>query len=96
MLTNRKRVLAAAAAAAIALTTVTFTPAEARSRGDAAILGAVAGIFGTIATIAAINAAQERYHQPYYGAPVYAPAPAYYGPAVPGPAYYGHRHHWRR
>ncbi len=98
MLRNTKRALAAATVAALALTTVSFTPAEARMRrGDAAVLAAVVGVFGTIAAIAAADAARDQYrhrHGPYYGAPVYAP-PAYSGPVYPAPGY-GHwrRHHW--
>jgi hypothetical protein len=50
--------------------------------GNRAALGAVAGIFGTIAAIAAADAYRDRYYRPYgyYGhAPYYAPPPYYYG-----------------
>ena len=64
MLTNRMRAVAAAVAGAVALSAVSFTPAEARSRrGDALALAAVAGVFGTIAALAA----RDR----YYDSPVY-------------------------
>jgi hypothetical protein len=83
----RNRVIAAAAAAAIALTSLAAaTPASARPyghyhrAGNAAFLGAVAGVFGTIATLAA----RDHYYRHYgygYGYGPYAPAPyGYYGP----------------
>jgi len=55
--------------------------------GNRAALGAVLGIFGTIAAIAAADAARDRYHygQPYGYAPYAPPAPyGYYG----GPRHY--------
>jgi len=75
-------------AAAIALTsTAAVTPASARPYyhhrgvGGAAVLGAVAGLFGTIATLAARDH-YERHYGYGYG---YAPPPyGYYGP---GPYY---------
>ena len=83
MLTNRMRILAATVAAAVAFTSASFTPASARSRGDAAALAAIVGVFGTIAAIAAADAYRDHHphyygHRPYYGGP-YAPPPAYYG-----------------
>jgi hypothetical protein len=57
---------------------------------DRAVLGAVVGLFGTIATLAA----RDRYerHYGYYGRPYYAPygygPPAPYGYYGPGPYYY--------
>jgi hypothetical protein len=79
--------MAAATAAAIALTSLgmTATSAEARSYrhyhrgpGGAVVLGAVAGLFGTIATLAARDHYYRHYgYGPYYG----QPAPyGYYGP----------------
>ena len=79
-------------AAAIALTsTVAVTPASARPYyhhhrgiGGAAVLGALAGLFGTIATLAARDRYERHYGYGYgYG---YAPPPpyGYYGP---GPYY---------
>ena len=65
MFTTRNRAIAAATAAAIALTSMAVTPATAgsyRHRGGggiAAVLGAVAGVFGAIALLAA------RRHGPY-------------------------------
>ena len=93
MLMVRKGAISAAVAAAIALTTMSFTPANASPRGDAAMLGAVAGVFGMIATIAATNAARDRYYDgPVYAAPPVVATPGY-GPIYRGP---GHRwHHWR-
>ena len=81
------RAIAAAAAAAIALTAFS-APASARHFGSRAMLGAVAGIFGTIAALAAADAARSNgYYAPYYGPGRYAPPPApYYGPY--------RSHHW--
>ena len=56
-------------------------------RGDRAVLGAVAGLFGAIASIAAANAARERYEH-YYG---YGP---YYGPYPPPPYAYPYRYRY--
>jgi hypothetical protein len=98
MLSIRNGAISAAVAAAIALGS--FTPANASSRGDRAMLGAVAGVFGAIATIAAANAARNAYYEdePVYVAPQAYPAPVYAAP-VYGPGYRGHwRHHrhWHR
>jgi hypothetical protein len=78
---TRNGAIAAAAAVAIALTSVA-TPASAgrynrhRSAGNAAVLGAVAAVFGTIAAVAAQRQYERRYryqaYDPYYGPP---PAP---------------------
>ena len=82
----------AAAAAAKGIghaTTMTFSARHYRhyrhyryyNRGNPAVLGAVAGLFGTIAVLAARNS----YYDDYYGGPYYdygAPYP-YYGYAVP-------------
>jgi hypothetical protein len=95
MLSIRTGVISAAVAAAMAL--ASFTPANASPRGDRAFLGAVAGVFGAVATIAAANAARDRYYDggyyddgPGYAAPVYGPA---YGPAHrPGFHRWHHRH----
>ena len=66
---SRHRAIAAATAAAIALTSLAITPATARpyghyhrGGGNAAVLGAVAGVFGTIALLAA-----RRHHERQYG-----------------------------
>ena len=91
MRTTRNRVIAAAAAAAIALTSMAATPAAAspyryhRGPGNAAVLGAVAGVFGTIAALAAHD-----HYVRHYGY-----APYYYGPYAPPPppapyGYYGY------
>jgi hypothetical protein len=84
MLTSRMRILATTVAAAVAFTSASFTPASARSRGDAAALAAIVGVFGTIAAIAAADAHRDHYrryegYRPYYGGPYAPPPPAYYG-----------------
>ena len=87
---TRNRAIAAATAAAIALTSVAVTPASARpyyghhrGPGGAIVLGAVAGLFGTIAALAA----RDRYERHYGYGPYYAPPPAPYGYYGPGPYY---------
>jgi len=62
-------------------------------RGNAAALGAVAGLFGTIATIAAANSARDDYYGGYYGSPYGGP---YYGGGYAyAPGYrFHHYHHW--
>jgi hypothetical protein len=89
MFSIRNGVISAAVAAAIALTS--FTAANASPRGDRAMLGAVAGVFGAIATIAAANAARDRYGEDYDDGPIYAAPPVY------RPGFGGWRHHhWHR
>jgi hypothetical protein len=80
-------------AAAVLVSSIGVGSAEARSRhhysrGNAAVAGAVIGLFGTIATLAARDAYRDRYYGggPYYGGPY---AYSY------GPRYYGYRHHYR-
>ncbi len=65
MRTTLRRFAVAALAGIIAFSAIGLTPAEARHwrGGDAAVLGAVAGIFGTIAVLAA----RDRYRDDYYG-----------------------------
>jgi hypothetical protein len=70
-----------------AASNVDFNSRRRHHRGDRAVLGAVAGIFGTIATLAA----RDRYYR-HYG---YGP---YYAPYAPPPApfgYYGPRYYYR-
>ena len=66
-----------------------------RHRGNAAALGAVLGLFGTVAALAAA----DRYRGGYYdGGPYYYDAPyGYYGgPYVYAPDHRSYRwHHWR-
>jgi hypothetical protein len=91
MLSIRHRVTGAVAAAAIAFTALAATPAAAspyrhRGAGNAIVLGAVAGLFGTIAALAARDHYVRHYgYGPYYGP--YAPPPAAYGP-------YGYRYRY--
>jgi hypothetical protein len=100
MFTIRSRAIAAVAAAAFALTAFSTAPANAGTRrGDAVALAAIAGLFGTIAAVAAANAARDRhpgYYRPYPVAP-YAGAQVYRGPVHHGPRWSGwHRRHWQR
>ncbi|MBI1202901.1 MAG: hypothetical protein GC182_10350 [Rhodopseudomonas sp.] len=95
-----KGLIAAGLAATVLLGSVGVNSAEARSRhhhsrANAAALGAVLGVFGTIAALAARDRYRDGYYYygpgPYYGGPyAYAPAPRYY--------YYRHRYwhhrHW--
>jgi hypothetical protein len=91
---TRNRAIAAATAAAIALTSMVVTPAAAnpyhyhRGPGGAEVLGAVAGLFGTIAAIAAHDHYVRRYGYGPCDGP-YAPPP----PPVPY-GYYGHPYHY--
>jgi hypothetical protein len=52
---------------------------------DRAVLGAVAGLFGTIAVMAARDRYERRYRYGYYGNPYYGPPPYAYrhGPYYP-------------
>lgn len=99
---NLKRSIAAALAAAVVLSSVGINAAEARSRhyhrGNAAAVGAVIGLFGTIAALAAADSYRDRYY--YYGSPYPYYGPYAYGPAYGYAPYYGyrrwhHHRHWR-
>ena len=67
------------------------------NRGNAAALGAVLGVFGAIAAVAAADRYRDNYY--YGGGPYYGPygygAPYGYAPVYP--YRYGHHHHrhWR-
>jgi hypothetical protein len=97
MHTTLRRFAVAALAGVIAFSAIGLSPAEARQwhRDDAAVLGAVAGIFGTIAVLAA----RDRYRDDYYGCyGCGGPSYGYYqGPYAyaPGYRYHGWHHHWR-
>ena len=91
---TRHRAIAAATAAAIALSSLAITPASAgsyrhshRGAGNAAMLGAVAGMFGLIATLAARKHHERQYG---YGYGPYAPPPAPYGYYGGPRQYYGY------
>jgi hypothetical protein len=78
------------------MTDVSASRRHYRHGGDRAAIGAMLGIAGTIAGIAAANSYRRHYYdydRSYYG---YAPAP-YYGGYYnyAGPRFYGH-HHWHR
>jgi hypothetical protein len=69
--------------------TITLSARRHHSPGGAIVLGAVAGLFGTIAALAA----RDRYYDDYYGPyPYYYSAPRayYYAPAYPRHRYYRH------
>jgi hypothetical protein len=70
--------------------TVTFSARRRYNPGGAIVLGAVAGIFGTIAALAARDRYYDEYYGPYpyyYGTPRYY----YYAPrAYPRYRYYRH------
>jgi hypothetical protein len=61
-----------------------------RYRGNAAVLGAVATVFGSIAALAAADAYRDRYYRPYYG--YYGPRPYYYYGHAPYPYRYRYWH----
>ncbi len=93
-----KGVIAAALATAVVIGSLGINSAEARPRhyhrGNAAAVGAVIGLFGTIAAIAAADSYRDR----YYGGGYYGPYA--YGPGYGYAPYYGHRRwhghrHWR-
>ncbi|HZL31822.1 MAG TPA: hypothetical protein VFC54_12285 [Pseudolabrys sp.] len=80
-------VIASMLAAVLLVSSFGVNSAEARSRhhgrGNAAVAGAVLGVFGTIAALAARDAYRDRYYgygsyDPYYGAAYgYYPRPGY-------------------
>jgi hypothetical protein len=81
---------------------ITFSARRRHNPGGAIVLGAVAGLFGTIAALAA----RDRYYDEYYGPYYYAPPSYYYAPRVyprhrsfrnignhAFGGWHGHRHH---
>jgi hypothetical protein len=104
MRNTTSRALAAALTAALALASLDIAPAQAAGtvemsahrhwrHGNGAVLGAVAGLFGTIAVLAA----NDRYQNGYYygGSPYYYGSYGYGGPYVYGPRYHYWHRHWR-
>ncbi len=82
---------------------ITFSARRRHNSAGPIVLGAVAGLFGTIAALAA----RDRYYDEYYG-PYYYAAPRYYytrhasirgyrhyraGPVREFGGWHGHRHH---
>ncbi len=107
-----RRSLAAALVGALALSTIPLAPAQAahrhwhHHRGNAAVLGAVAGMFGTIAALAAADRYRNDYYYDYDGGPYYDAPYGYYGGYGYAPGYgfggfggyrgrggHGHHHH---
>ena len=87
---NIRRPIIAVCAAVLAFGTIAATPAQARYRGNAAVLAGVIGVFGTIAALAAAQSYRDEYG--CYGCG-YGPYPGY--AYAPGPAFrHGHWHHW--
>ena len=93
----------ASAQSQLSQSTATTTDFSARRRhyrrGNAAALGAVIGVFGAIASIAAADRYRDRYYygDPYYGS--YYGGPYYGAPYAYGPVYrygYGRHHRHRR
>jgi hypothetical protein len=89
---NLRRSAIAILAGALIASTIGLMPAKAAHHhwrhGNAAVLGAVAGLFGTVAAIAAADRYRDQYYYddgPYYG---------YGGPYAYGPAYGGGYRHW--
>lgn len=78
--------------------TTDFSARRRHYRGNRAALGAVVGVFGAIAALAAADRYRNDYYyygSPYYGRPYYGPysygGPYYYAPR----SRYGHHRHWR-
>ena len=90
--------IVAVVTAAVVLGSFGVNSAEARTRhyhrGNAAVAGAVLGMFGTIAALAAADSYRDRYYGGGYDGP-YAYGPAYgYAPYYGGYRHWHHRH-WR-
>jgi hypothetical protein len=102
------RMIAVTAVTALAFTSVAVTPASAHHwhHGRAAVLGAVLGLFGTVAAIAAADRYNDDYYAYGYGGPYYYVPYGYYGGGYSGYAphyrggfrghhyaYHHHHHH---
>ncbi len=99
-----KKAVIGALAAAVVISSIGIGSAEARSRhhhrGNAAVVGAVIGLFGVIAATAAADSYRDRYYgrSYYYGPGPYAYDPGYgYAPRYRYRHHRYHRHHgyWR-
>jgi uncharacterized membrane protein len=100
------RSMAVAMTALAALVLFDAAPASAHRhwhRSNAAVLGAVLGVFGTIAAVAAANRYNDydNYYAPYgyYGGPYYGGGPSFYIPHRRWHLGHGRGHwhgHWHR
>jgi hypothetical protein len=80
--------------------TIDFSARRRWHRGNAAAFGAILGVFGTIAAVAAANQYRDRYYYydgSYDGSYGYVPYGTYGGPYVYGsPFVYAHPYRFRR
>lgn len=105
-LTSVSAASAAGRAQATQASTIDLSARRRGYRGNAAAFGAILGVFGTIAAVAASNRYRDRYYyygQPYYGSYGYGSYGYYDGPYAYGAPYlysrpyrlhrWHHRHH---
>jgi hypothetical protein len=89
--------IAAVLAASLLFSSIGFNSAEAYSRhyrrGNAAAMGAVLGVFGNIAALAARDQYYD-YYGPPYGGPYYGGPYAYYPPVYRHRYWHHYHHHW--